>query len=224
MSEVVAAAKEQGWRVNIIEAYDQHWKRLLEGTVGGHWGLFDDTTRELKFRFGEPVSDHPDWVLKAGLGIGTAALVFVPFGWARAAGEARWMAARPRRRLDRARNRAHLRARGHQSRHGERAAGRRPAGRHYVCVGARRADGCCLRACAGVGASRFRHGARSTALARGTRDGAILAALLVATVIATIHVALGLVFDPRYKDFPFAALTGPVTALAVVAFMARAGA
>jgi glucan 1,3-beta-glucosidase len=56
-----------------------------------------------------------------------------------------------------------------------------------------------------------------------TRDGAILAALLVATVVAAIHVALGLVFDPRYKDFPFAALTGPVTALAVAAFMGAGG-
>ena len=31
-----------------------------------------------------------------------------------------------------------------------------------------------------------------------------------------MHVALGLVFDPRYKDFPFAALAGPVIALAVL--------
>jgi glucan 1,3-beta-glucosidase len=45
-----------------------------------------------------------------------------------------------------------------------------------------------------------------------------LAALLAATVVAAIHVALGLVFDPRYKDFPFAALLGPVTALAILAF------
>jgi glucan 1,3-beta-glucosidase len=58
---------------------------------------------------------------------------------------------------------------------------------------------------------------------RHRRDAAILSALLVATVIASIHVALGLVFDPRYKDFPFAALTGPVTALALVAFMGARG-
>jgi exo-beta-1,3-glucanase (GH17 family) len=31
-----------GWPAwNLIEAYDQPWKRALEGTVGGHWGLFD---------------------------------------------------------------------------------------------------------------------------------------------------------------------------------------
>jgi glucan 1,3-beta-glucosidase len=46
----------------------------------------------------------------------------------------------------------------------------------------------------------------------------VLAALLAATIVAAIHVALGLVFDPRYKDFPFAALLGPVTALAILAF------
>lgn len=46
----------------------------------------------------------------------------------------------------------------------------------------------------------------------------VLAGLLAATVIAAIHVGLGLVLDPRYKDFPFAALLGPVAALAVLAF------
>jgi len=45
----------------------------------------------------------------------------------------------------------------------------------------------------------------------------VLAALLAATLVAAIHVALGLVFDPRYKDFPFAALLGPVVALAILA-------
>jgi glucan 1,3-beta-glucosidase len=49
----------------------------------------------------------------------------------------------------------------------------------------------------------------------------VLAALFAATVVAAIHVALGLVFDPRYKDFPFAALAGPVIALAVLTFADR---
>jgi len=56
--------------VNLIEAFDQPWKRLLERTAGGYWGVYDDARRELKFRFGEPVSNHPDWRQKAGLGIG----------------------------------------------------------------------------------------------------------------------------------------------------------
>ena len=41
-------------------------------------------------------------------------------------------------------------------------------------------------------------------------------------MIAAMHVALGLVFDPRYKDFPLAALTGPVVALAILAFAGAA--
>ena len=54
LSGVVAAAKQEGWKVNLIEAFDQPWKRLLEGTVGGYWGLFGDRRRaaEIPFRPG----------------------------------------------------------------------------------------------------------------------------------------------------------------------------
>jgi hypothetical protein len=52
---------------------------------------------------------------------------------------------------------------------------------------------------------------------------AVVATLLAATMIAAIHVALGLVFDPRYKDFPIAALLGPVAALAILAFAGNSG-
>ena len=51
----------------------------------------------------------------------------------------------------------------------------------------------------------------------------VLAALLAATLVAAMHVALGLVFDPRYKDFPFAALAGPVIALAVLGLATARG-
>jgi len=37
-----SSARQAGeFRVNLIEAYDQPWKRQLEGTVGGYWGLLD---------------------------------------------------------------------------------------------------------------------------------------------------------------------------------------
>ena len=39
--ELIVAAEEAGIGLNLIEAFDQPWKRRLEGTVGGHWGLFD---------------------------------------------------------------------------------------------------------------------------------------------------------------------------------------
>lgn len=34
-------ARQNGWNYNIIEAFDQPWKRASEGAVGGYWGLFD---------------------------------------------------------------------------------------------------------------------------------------------------------------------------------------
>src|SRR5579883_34697 len=60
----------------LIEAFDQPWKRYLEGTVGGYWGLFGSDVREPKFTWGEPVSDHPWWLWQLALGLTLAAAVF----------------------------------------------------------------------------------------------------------------------------------------------------
>jgi hypothetical protein len=40
-----------------------------------------------------------------------------------------------------------------------------------------------------------------------------LAVVFAATLVAAIHVVLGLVFDPRYKDFQLALFSGAVAAL-----------
>lgn len=76
INEVLAAARRGHFRANVIEAFDQPWKRLLEGTTGGHWGLFDDATRTEKFRLGAPVSNHPAWIWQAAAGIAFAGLIF----------------------------------------------------------------------------------------------------------------------------------------------------
>ena len=52
IQDVLARGKRENFRVNVIEAFDQPWKRALEGTVGGHWGLFDDATRAAEIRLG----------------------------------------------------------------------------------------------------------------------------------------------------------------------------
>ena len=52
VQEVVALASATNYRVNVIEAYDQPWKRQLEGTVGGHWGLFDAYERQRQIQLG----------------------------------------------------------------------------------------------------------------------------------------------------------------------------
>jgi exo-beta-1,3-glucanase (GH17 family) len=58
----------RGIDYNIIEAFDQPWKRHQEGAVGGYWGIFDGA-RVAKFDWFGPVSNHPDWQVKAGLAI-----------------------------------------------------------------------------------------------------------------------------------------------------------
>jgi hypothetical protein len=68
LSDIIALSKENGWDYNLIEAKDQPWKRQLEGTVGGHWGLLDDGLG-LKFAWGEPLRDHPYWAWQGLVGV-----------------------------------------------------------------------------------------------------------------------------------------------------------
>jgi exo-beta-1,3-glucanase (GH17 family) len=74
--DVLALGKRDGFHVNLIEAFDQPWKRQFEGTVGGSWGLFDDVAREPKFLWGRGVSNHPHWGLQAAGGLVLAAAIF----------------------------------------------------------------------------------------------------------------------------------------------------
>jgi glucan 1,3-beta-glucosidase len=76
LHDVLTLAKRENFRVNLIEAFDQPWKRLLEGTVGGHWGLLDADTRQIKFAWGGAISNHPLWFWQAA---GGAALAFLTF-------------------------------------------------------------------------------------------------------------------------------------------------
>ena len=77
VSEILQLAREQKFRVNLIEAYDQPWKRMWEGTVGGHWGLFDAAgDRALKYPAGEPVTNFPRAKIYAVAGMIFSALVF----------------------------------------------------------------------------------------------------------------------------------------------------
>lgn len=216
LSGLVALAKEEGWKVNLIEAFDQPWKRLLEGTVGGHWGIYDNAERAPKSRFGEPVSNHPHWRIKAGLGIGAALLVFCAYwlgGGGRVPGDWRRDTAVSAMAL------ASGLAFGW-------AAANIPVESPF--------PGDRLRAAIMLALALVVPMASAFALACGVRLPGfapallpsrwragnvtpILAGLFAATVVVAIHAALGLVFDSRYKDFPFASLTGPAVALAILA-------
>jgi exo-beta-1,3-glucanase (GH17 family) len=56
----MAAQERIGY--NLIEAFDQPWKRRLEGAMGGEWGLWDSDGRP-KFEWHGPVAPRPDWRL-----------------------------------------------------------------------------------------------------------------------------------------------------------------
>jgi glucan 1,3-beta-glucosidase len=220
LTDVVAAARQEGWRVNLIEAFDQPWKRLLEGTVGGYWGIYDDARRELKFRFGQPVSNEPHWHLVAALGIGAAFLALLAFRLGRGNGRSRaveWQSEIA----------ATLIALGSGLVFGW---GALILTMDSVVIGDRVRSllmfvlalvvpmAASYALARGQGLAGFGELLDPSRWRRSDLVGVILATLLIATVVAAIHVALGLVFDPRYKDFPLASLTGPAVALFILAF------
>ncbi|WP_248806838.1 beta (1-6) glucans synthase [Pseudomonas sp. MWU13-2100] len=63
----VSLAEQNGWHYNLIEAFDQPWKRGSEGAVGGYWGLFD-ADRQDKAVLAGPVSNLPQWPRWLGFG------------------------------------------------------------------------------------------------------------------------------------------------------------
>jgi len=69
ISEILERARRDHFRVNLFEAYDEPWKRRWEGTVGGYWGLFDGTERELKYPAGVAISNYPFWKLQMAGGL-----------------------------------------------------------------------------------------------------------------------------------------------------------
>jgi exo-beta-1,3-glucanase (GH17 family) len=57
--EFLQTAHEKEWRYNLIEAFDQPWKRVLEGTVGGHWGIYDSQL-QAKFSLTDAIAERND--------------------------------------------------------------------------------------------------------------------------------------------------------------------
>ena len=72
ISEILERARQDKFRVNFFEAYDEPWKRRWEGTVGGYWGLFDGdrTQAEISGRGGHQQLS----VLEAADGVRAASL------------------------------------------------------------------------------------------------------------------------------------------------------
>ena len=217
LEEVMARARAKNYRVNLIEAFDQPWKRYLEGTVGGYWGLFGNDVRELKFAWGESVSDHPWWVWQLILGL---ALTAVAFAAGIRAGGGRSIAKAP------GRIPAGIAAIGLVS--GIAA----PWGLENVIIESLGPGGW-IRGAAFAAVALAAPVVAAMALAANEAVPAFARVLgragerpftpiawasglvLVATTALAIQTALGLVFDPRYRDFTDAQLSAAVVPFAI---------
>jgi exo-beta-1,3-glucanase (GH17 family) len=214
--EVLARAKAQGLRVNLIEAFDQPWKRALEGTVGGHWGLLTAEARTPKFAWGKPVSNHPHWVWQALAGVVLAVGVFATAAMHREAPELPFPtlagvflnAVIPGLLVGWAMETIPLESFG--------AGGWVRSLALFAIV--------LLAPLAGTAAMLRGISLPPLATVLGRRDErakdpfafGLGFGLALLTVIA-LQIALGLVFDPRYRDFPFAPLTAAAVPFAVLA-------
>ena len=223
LHEVMALADREKFGVNLIEAFDQPWKRQREGTVGGYWGLFDAEGRAPKFAWGQPVSNHPFWPWQALMGVLLVTLIFLAAGWSarRTSGAttAAWfgvaaIALVSGTAIGLAVEAMWVESLGLSGWIGSMA---------WVAVAA-------LAPISGAGALMVRQGVPPLyrvmgPVARWPRDRCAVAAglALAALVVLTIQTALMLVFDPRYVDFPYAQLIGGLIPFLVLALRRRQG-
>lgn len=71
----IQLAHDKNWNYNLIEAIDQPWKRGLEGTVGGYWGIYN-TNLSPKFAFNGDIKARTDGLRPLLFG-GLGALLFL---------------------------------------------------------------------------------------------------------------------------------------------------
>ncbi|MEZ7933282.1 MAG: exo-beta-1,3-glucanase [Sulfurospirillum sp.] len=74
----VKMAEEGGWKYNFIEAFDQPWKRMSEGAVGGFWGLFDADRADKHILHGF-VSNFPNalWLFISSFALSLVGLIWL---------------------------------------------------------------------------------------------------------------------------------------------------
>ena len=224
--DILARGKRDGFRVNVIEAYDQPWKRFLEGTVGGHWGLLDDARRAFKFTWGEPVSDHPNWRWQATGGVALAALVFFAGMIAR------------RRAIEPAKLHRHA---DYLLAGNALIAGLLAGWAIENMLVESLGLGGWLRSLALVAVALAAPIVTAAALVANTASPSFdrvlashedrireplalaLGIVLIVLCVLAVQTALGLVFDPRYRDFPFAPLTAATVPFLLLSFRASRG-
>jgi exo-beta-1,3-glucanase (GH17 family) len=222
VSEILGLAKQENFRVNLIEAYDQPWKRELEGTVGGYWGLIDSVRRAVKYPPNEAISNFPYWKLQMASGMALSVFVF----------GAAWLTLR--RRPWTPRLSAWL-AVGISATTAGILFGIASDKMYYESYGIGGWLGWGALLTAAIASPMLCANALMSGRALptfldllGPRDvrarsvlTMILGAMLVVTTLIGAETALGFVFDPRYRDFPFAALTMAVVPFSLLTLLNR---
>ena len=222
VSEILDLAKRDNVRVNLIEAYDSLWKRQWEGTVGGNWGLFDGVYRKLKYPAGVPISNYPFWKQQMESGLVLAVLVFAAAGLA-----LRRQTLTPRL--------ACWIAVGISATTAGILLGVAADKMYYESYGLGRWLGWGSLLVAAIAspvlcadAMMSGRGLPTFLELIGPREGRtrsvptmVLGFVLTATTVLAAETALGLVFDARWRDFPFASLTMAVVPFATLTLFNR---
>lgn len=216
IQDVLALAKRDNFKVNVIEAFDAPWKRALEGTVGGHWGLYYDASRAAKFAWGVPVSNHPYWLWQAVGGVAFAMLIFTAalFAGGKDAPASTWIpvslnAIAGGILIGWAVENAPLESLGV-------AGWVRSLAMLAVAVASPLVMSAAIRRRAPM--PTFARIIGPVDARVRDRLALLMGAVMMATLLLSFLVALGLVFDPRYKDFPFAPLTAAIVPLMAHSF------
>jgi len=176
-----ALAELRGIDYNLIEAFDQPWKRAPEGTVGGYWGLYDSQRRE-KFPWLGPVAEAPQGRAVVAIALAGAAVGFFA-GWLGSG------AMRLRRSLACAGAGALLVAIGTRQ------------WMHLVAGNVAPIDWAATLGVTAAGWLAFGLAIRALASARATRDP-LPRWLILLLLLCGAYVCLGLVFAGRHRDFP----------------------
>ncbi|MDB5627181.1 MAG: putative beta (1-6) glucans synthase [Tardiphaga sp.] len=222
VSEILDLAKKENFRVNLIEAYDQPWKRALEGTVGGYWGLFDASHRGVKYPVGVPISDFPRWKLLMAAGM---ALSVITFGAAMLTLRRRpwpprfvsWFAVF----VMATAGGALLGIAADRMIHESYGIGGWMRWGLLLAAGSLAPPLCANALLAGRPLPVFLDlfGPREQRTHQAL--SIVLGLTLLVAAILGVESALGFVFDPRYRDFPFAPLTMAVLPFAALALLNR---
>jgi glucan 1,3-beta-glucosidase len=222
VSEILDLAKREHFHVNLIEAYDASWKREWEGTVGGNWGLFDGMSRQLKYPPGVAISNYPFWKRQMASGMALAIAVFAAAGltlrrkpWAPRL--ASWIAV------------------GISATTAGILLGVAADKMFYESYGLGGWLGWGSLMAAAIASPLFcanalmsGRGLPTFLQVIGPREGRtsslltmVLGFVLIVTTLIAAKTALALVFDPRWRDFPFASLTMAVVPFWTLALLNR---